>query len=203
MSLEDDMSASSDPGGGHGRAGDFCGSGSGVEGPAHGGHDLLSAGSPDAVVQDLSGDQDGAGGSCGRGSGNTGPDGGAVTVGDDRREGGDVMLPAHRGSVASGSPRPGPIRDPSSYSGDGGDDIAGSGDGGDGGDGGGGSEGEAGTAGHASGVPTAPHPGDDRGGDTSAVARSGPRGGQSRQRRNQKKMAARRAKAASQTQNAL
>ena len=87
--------------------------------------------------------------------------------------------------------------------GDGGDDIAGSGDGGDGGDGGGGSEGEAGTAGHTGGVPTAPHPGDDRGGDTSAVARSGPRGGQSRQRRNQKKMAARRAKAASQTQNAL
>ena len=49
----------------------------------------------------------------------------------------------------------------------------------------------------------APHPGDDRGGDTGAVARSGPRGGQFRQRRNQKKKAGRRAKAASQTPTAL
>ena len=136
---------------------------SGVEVPAHGGHDLLSAGFPDAVVRDLGGDQDGAGGSCGRGSGNPGPDGGAVTVGDDRREGGDVVLPAHRGSVASGSPRPGPIRDPSSCGGDGGDDIAGSGDGGDGGWG---SGGEAGAAGHDSVVLPAPHLGDDSGNDT-------------------------------------
>ena len=56
-----------------------------------------------------------------------------MPVDNDGREGWDTVLPEHRSSVASGSPRLGPIRDPISCGGDGGDDIAGSGDSGDGG----------------------------------------------------------------------